>query len=259
MKIKTLEKENKNVRFLLEGVNHAFANSLRRTIMSGVPTLAIEDVRFKNNTSGLFDEVLAHRLGLVPWEFDPEDLNLREECSCEGEGCENCTVNFKLEMSGEGSVKAKHIEAPQGVKPKNPELLLIELVEDQEVSVTAEGRLGKGKEHAKWQAANTAYKNYPEVKVSGDVEEAEKIAERCPGDVFKLEDGELKVENPESCVSCYVCEKLDDNIEVKHHEDKFIFKVESISGREPEDIVNSAVESLNQKVEEFNKSLKESL
>lgn len=259
MKIENLDLKDNKIEFVLVDTNHAFANSLRRTIMSGVPTLAIEDVRFKNNTSGLFDEMLAHRLGLVPLRFDQRDLNMREECSCEGEGCKDCTVNLKLEVSEEGPVKAKDIETPEGVEPENPELLLVELTEDQEVSLTAEAQLGRGKEHAKWQAANTAYKNYPDIEIKGDIDDIEKVIERCPGDVFEEKDGELKVKNPKDCISCYACEKLEDNIEVDQHDDKFVFNLESISGRSPDEIMQVAVETLEEKVEEFNRELKEKL
>jgi DNA-directed RNA polymerase I and III subunit RPAC1 len=36
-----------------------------------VPTVAIEKVYIANNTSVIQDEVLAHRLGLVPIKADP--------------------------------------------------------------------------------------------------------------------------------------------------------------------------------------------
>ena len=38
---------------------------------SQVPTMAIEKVLVANNTSVIADEVLAHRLGLIPLKADP--------------------------------------------------------------------------------------------------------------------------------------------------------------------------------------------
>ena len=49
--------------FRLKNVNKAYANSLRRIILSEVPTMAIEFVKIKINTSPLHDEFIAHRLG----------------------------------------------------------------------------------------------------------------------------------------------------------------------------------------------------
>ncbi|HIP75315.1 MAG TPA: DNA-directed RNA polymerase subunit D, partial [Thermococcus paralvinellae] len=66
MKIKILEKGEDAVRFILEGVDTAFANALRRTIIGEVPTFAIDEVEFYENDSALFDEIIAHRLAMIP-------------------------------------------------------------------------------------------------------------------------------------------------------------------------------------------------
>ena len=61
-------------RFTLSGASTAFANAFRRAMIGEVPTLAIEDVRIYDNTSALFDEMLAHRLGLIPIKTDLTDI-----------------------------------------------------------------------------------------------------------------------------------------------------------------------------------------
>ena len=58
-------KEDK-IRFWLKDVSLAYANSLRRIIISQIPTMAIEFVTIFSNTSPLHDEFIAHRLGLIP-------------------------------------------------------------------------------------------------------------------------------------------------------------------------------------------------
>ena len=40
-------------------------------MLSEIPTMAIEKVNFWQNTSVLPDEVLCHRLGLIPIKADP--------------------------------------------------------------------------------------------------------------------------------------------------------------------------------------------
>ena len=57
--------------FDLIGVDAAIANAFRRILLAEVPTMAIEDVYIWNNTSVIQDEVLAHRLGLIPIKADP--------------------------------------------------------------------------------------------------------------------------------------------------------------------------------------------
>lgn len=46
--------------------NRSLANSLRRAMISRIDTLAIDQVQITDNSSVLPDEMLAHRLGLVP-------------------------------------------------------------------------------------------------------------------------------------------------------------------------------------------------
>ena len=86
MKITLLNKKGNNLSFLLEGANPAYANALRRMAIEEVPTMAIEIVEFRKNSSALFDEVVALRLGLLPLKTDLKSYNLPNECTCGGGG-----------------------------------------------------------------------------------------------------------------------------------------------------------------------------
>ena len=69
-------KQYKNyLEFDLVGCDTSLANALRRVIISEVPTMAIETVFVMNNTSVIQDEVLSHRLGLVPIHVDPRKFD----------------------------------------------------------------------------------------------------------------------------------------------------------------------------------------
>lgn len=52
----------------------SIANAFRRILLAELPTLAIEDVFVFNNTSIIQDEVLCHRLGLIPFTGSKEGL-----------------------------------------------------------------------------------------------------------------------------------------------------------------------------------------
>ncbi|KAN0065510.1 DNA-directed RNA polymerase core subunit rpc40 [Thecaphora frezii] len=65
------------VEFDLIGVDASIANAIRRVLMAEVPTVAIEHVYVWNNTSIIQDEVLSHRLGLVPLKIDPDRIAMR--------------------------------------------------------------------------------------------------------------------------------------------------------------------------------------
>src|SRR2546422_5771996 len=85
MKVKVLAKADESMRLLLEDTEPAYANALRRVLVSDVPKMAIEGVEFHlgpiraddgkeyESVGPLFDEMIAHRLGLV---LIPTDLAL---------------------------------------------------------------------------------------------------------------------------------------------------------------------------------------
>jgi DNA-directed RNA polymerases I and III subunit RPAC1 len=69
----TIQKLNSEVLvFDFIGADPSIANALRRILIAEVPTMAIEKVFIENNTSVMQDEVLAHRLGLIPIKVNPK-------------------------------------------------------------------------------------------------------------------------------------------------------------------------------------------
>jgi DNA-directed RNA polymerase II subunit RPB3 len=64
--IKILEHSKYAVKFELNNTDLSVANALRRIMISEVPTMTIDLVEIKENTSALHDEFIAHRLGLIP-------------------------------------------------------------------------------------------------------------------------------------------------------------------------------------------------
>ncbi len=59
------------------GIDASIANAFRRILLAEIPTMAIEKVYINNNTSVIQDEVLAHRLGLIPLKADPTKFKLK--------------------------------------------------------------------------------------------------------------------------------------------------------------------------------------
>ena len=69
-RIKILEHSSYAIKFELNNTDLAVANALRRIMISEVPTLTIDLVEVRENTSALHDEFIAHRLGLIPLVSD---------------------------------------------------------------------------------------------------------------------------------------------------------------------------------------------
>ncbi len=258
MEVDILEEKGKKMKFLLKDSKPQFANALRRTMIGKVPTMAVEEVDFINNTSGLFDEIIAHRIGMIPWSFPEDEYRTREKCECESEeGCPNCTVEMVLKKEREAFVKAKHIKpTDKKVEPENPGILIIKLLDGQELELEAKGVLGTGKEHAKFQAASASYKFLPEIKINGEeVDNIEEVASVAPE---KVKDAEGVIEADEDIV--YAMNKTvdieeGDEIEYTEDDNSFIFTVESVSGLEPRYIVKEAVRIIKEEAEELENAL----
>jgi len=255
VKVKILNKNKTSIRFLLSETTPAFANALRRIMVSEVPTLAIESVDIHQNTSGLFDEVIAHRLGLIPLTYNTKLMNAPEECSCKGKGCGKCQVVLVLDKKGPAEVKAGDMKSSDPkVKPVDPNILIVELLEGQELKFEAVAILGRGQEHAKWQAANVGYKFFPVLKVTGSKGLTEAV-KKCPRGVLVKSGSSIRLKNPENCSLCMLCQDIAD-VQIQGDPSRVIFEVESISGLQPELVVNKAAEILEKKAVAFEKELR---
>lgn len=166
MDIKVLSREQDTLRFVLSDVSPAFANAIRRIILAEVPVMAIDDVMILENGSVMYDEILAHRLGLIPVTTD-QSYNLPEECTCKSElGCEKCRASLSLEIEASDPVEVvytSHLkpENPE-VKPVSDKIPIIKLAQGQRIKLEAYARLGRGRDHAKWQPASACTYSYDE-------------------------------------------------------------------------------------------------
>ncbi|NIO19286.1 MAG: DNA-directed RNA polymerase subunit D [Candidatus Aenigmarchaeota archaeon] len=257
MKIKIISKKGDTWRFVLDGATPALANALRRIMMSEVPTLAVEWVDFQDNTSPVFDEVVAHRLGMLPLIFDPKKFNFVDDCKCKGKGCPLCQVVFSLEKSGPATVYSGDMKSSnRGVKPANPDFPVVRLLKGQHMKFEAFAVLGKGKDHAKWQAANVSYQYLPQIELK-DLKDLKKVVNSCPKGVLGVKKRKLVLIDPFTCDECRVCEEVSDKgVEIRSDPNKFVFRVESISGLNPKDIILESSLILEQKANEFKSELR---
>ena len=161
MEVKLVEYQEKKNRltFSLKGTDTAYANTIRRIMGFEVPVMSIDDVEFRKNTSILYDEVLAHRLGLIPLSTDLKAYNMISECKCKGAGCASCTVKLILKAQGPGMVYASDIKSKDPeIKPIYGKMPIVKLLEGQEVEFEATAILGQGREHSKFCPGLVFYK-----------------------------------------------------------------------------------------------------
>ncbi|MCD6092977.1 MAG: DNA-directed RNA polymerase subunit D [Candidatus Aenigmarchaeota archaeon] len=179
MKIQIVKKSDRKMKFILSDSNPAFANALRRVMTNEVPTMAIEYVEFQKNSSAMFDEIIAHRLGMIPLTYS-NAYSLPSECKCKGKGCSHCQA--KLSFDSSKIKKPKNTDtsytvvsgdlnpSDPDIKPLNPDIPIVELFNDQELKFDAVARLGVGMSHAKWQAANVGFESSNDTRFIFNVE-----------------------------------------------------------------------------------------
>jgi DNA-directed RNA polymerase subunit D len=145
------EKKNGKLSFKLSGSNEVFANTIRRLVIEEVPTLAVEDVEIKDNSSALYDEMLALRLGLIPIKTDLSSYRLPENEDEVTEKSATCTLQIKLKSSKKGFVYAKEAESSD---PKctfvQEDMPVTKLISKQKIDVVMTAVMGQGKVHTKW-------------------------------------------------------------------------------------------------------------
>ena len=145
MNIELGDEENGVLEATLKDSYPAVANALRRSMMARVPTLAIEELDVIQNESGLFDEDLANRVGMVPFtipkKFDEDD-----------------ELHLAVKKEGPANVKSGDLQTDnEEAEPVNDEIALIKLKEGQELDFEATATLGTGREHAKHQGGTVGY------------------------------------------------------------------------------------------------------
>src|SRR5271154_932307 len=160
-KVKVLEESDEKVSLQIEGIDRSYANAIRRFCISEVPSMAIDDIVILENSSVLYDEILAHRLGMIPLKTDLERYVLPEKCDCGSPlGCQKCRVLLVLDATAKDKprtvLSGDLVSEDRDIAPTSPNIPIVKLAIGQSVKLEAYARLGKGKEHAKWQPATAA-------------------------------------------------------------------------------------------------------
>ncbi|XP_031820657.1 DNA-directed RNA polymerases I and III subunit RPAC1 isoform X1 [Sarcophilus harrisii] len=78
-RVDVVHMDESSLEFDMVGIDAAIANAFRRILLAEVPTMAVEKVFVYNNTSIVQDEILAHRLGLIPIRADPRLFEYRNQ------------------------------------------------------------------------------------------------------------------------------------------------------------------------------------
>ncbi|CAH0394160.1 unnamed protein product [Bemisia tabaci] len=254
-----------------------------------VPTMAIDRVHMLNNTSLMQDEVLAHRLGLIPLKADPRLFEYRTEE--ESEGTDQDSLQFELKIKCSRNVAAgndktlpddlyidhkvysKHLKwIPIGgqedlykeeeIGPIHDDILIMKLRPGHEIELRAFAYKGVGRDHAKFSPVATAhYRQLPEIRILRSVagEKARRLATCFSPGVIGIKKNKEGTEEAyvidarydSSSRNVFRYDDLKDCVEMTRVSDHFIFTVESTGALSPDILFIEALKTLKKKCKEL--------
>ena len=269
MEIEFSSLDDSLARFTLTGAKPAFANAFRRAMIGEVPTLAIEDVRIYDNTSAFFDEMLAHRLGLIPIKTDLSTYSTQEKCSCSGAGCPGCMVTFTLSVEGPKTVLSGDL-IPQdpNATPVYDNIPIVKLTKGQKLVIEAHAILNTGREHAKWQPTLVCgFKNHPVIFISEACDACAMCVDECPRGILAVRGKKVEVVEGKltDCSMCKLCEKAclssgigdEPAITISAEADRYIFVVESDGSLPVKEIMDRALHYIRDQSDELERQIGE--
>ena len=224
-----IERKNNRIVFKAE-VDESIANAIRR-YMGHIPILAIDEIEISKNDSPLYDETIAHRIGLIPINTD-RGVN------------EKSTASFKLSTDKEGTVYSGQLKG--AVKVVYDKIPITLINKGQEFELTAHARAGIGIEHAKFSPGFMFYRNSANAKIEKDC--PQEILESCKKNMIKTEGGKIIISDVyssdlcEAAIEKYMKEGKT-QIEIIPSED-LVITVESFGQMEAEDMFRKAIETL---------------
>ena len=254
MNIKILKETQDKVVYHISDAELSLVNALRRLIIEEVPTIAIDEVTFVKNNSALYDEIMAHRLGLLPLTSDIKSYNFQDDCKCGGKGCARCQVKIILQTKGPCTVYASDLKAKDPkIRPVHPETPITILLKGQDLQLEATAKLGTGKQHSKFSPGLAYYRFYPSLKASKD-SNTKKCAEFS--DNLEARDNKLEIKDITKWNEAQeqICEQ--NNVIVEYDKENFIFTIESWGQLDIKKIPSIALKIFEDKLKEFDKQIK---
>lgn len=279
------------------GIGPAIANAYRRIMLAEVPTMAIEHCFIHNNTSVIQDEMLAHRLGMIPIRADPTKFEWKPSVAPPDSTSKAHTLVFTLKAKCEkladvepekagrrenlykdykiysGHMKwipladqARKYRGKNIIRPVHKKILIAKLAGDQEIDLRLHAVKGIGRDHAKFSpVATVSYRLLPELVLKERIrgEAAQRLKESFSEGVIEIsgDDQEATVANSRSdsgSRNIFRHADLKDKVKYDLIKDHYIFTIESTGSIPSMDILLQACDILESKCEYFLKEVQSS-
>ncbi len=272
MSLEVLEKNDRKLVFVVEGISMEMANAIRRIIISEMPVMAVDEVIILKNDSPLYDEIIAHRLSMIPLTTDLNVYKLPRDCECGGFGCPLCQVSLTCEVTNtsnspmeiySGDLKSND---PQ-IIPVNPNIPIVKIDKNDKVIIEAYAVLGLAKDHVKYQAiSNILYRFYPQIDFDNskctNCPDKCLVSRMCPEKLYDFSNKKSPILTEDYWKTCTLCNSCENDcpeeaIKVGWKENTYIFSIES-DGVLPFDvIIKKTFEVFLEKIDEFIEKLED--
>jgi DNA-directed RNA polymerase subunit D len=266
MVIEILEKNDHKLMFVVDDISLEMINAIRRIILSEIPVMAVDEVIVLKNDSPLYDEIISHRLGMIPLKTDLKAYKLPRECDCGGFGCALCQVSLTCEVINTSNIPIEIFSGdlkttdPE-IMPVDPNILIVKIDKNNQLILEAYAILGLAKDHVKWQAvSNIFYRDYPEIEFNSskcaNCPDRCVVSRMCPEKLYDFSDGKtpkLVEDYWRTCNLCKSCERdcPEESIKVNTKDDTFIVSIESDGVLPFETIIEKVFEIFLEKIDEF--------
>jgi len=217
--ITNTDNKNRKISFTTD-MEIDLANAIRRSVLE-IPIMAIDELEIIKNDSALYDEIIAHRIGLIPIKTDKASKEIK----------------FKLKEVGPKTIYSGDLKPSVETEDKIP---IVIIDKDQEVEMICNAKLGIGNEHIKYSPGLIFYKHNLDQEVL---------------DYVHINDGKVSYDEEElknKGISEDQIKKIKDVKEVKELE----FNIESWGQIEVKDIFLKAIDVLDDNLKELNKAVK---
>ena len=235
-----IEKSNDQITFKVK-VDESLANAIRKYV-GEISVLAVADIEISKNDSPLYDETIAHRIGLIP-------IKTEKEITEKSEG------TLKLSVKKEGKIYSGELQG--NVDVVYDKIPITILAKDQEIELTANVKAGQGKEHARFSPGLIFYRSVAEITMDKEFKgEVQKI---CPNNEIKEKGDKIFViddKEKEICDVCEgICERAKKDSETNYSEE-LIITVESFGQLEAKEIFKKSITALKKDLAEVSKKVK---
>ena len=277
MKVNVLQMEDYYAQIEFKDVNYSFVNSVRRSLVSMVPCLALHEIDFHmgslgsyvdeesgdereyESISAMFNEIVAHRIGMLPIPTDEKTIEAFGDSI--GVDSKQPDIMYSLHKQGPCTVYSGDLEPVSGddslVIPET-NVPIVKLAEGQAILVYAKAKMGNAQKHTKWQCAVAPrFYQAPTITVSSG-KGSKAIFDIVDKKDFKKKGKSHVIDNPiKAHAALNKLEQLwndkeaKESMEVSTKKDHFIFEFETNGAMKASLALEQALKALDGHCNEF--------